>query len=156
MRGPMSLLLATALAVSGCISPARIHPDELIRLDGFEGDDAVALRSQDGRAVAFTRETQLGLVLRGGDEIANHYGRVEVIEGVFYGAIDGTGAQVAVALEDVEYARVWQEGSEERGTVGLMILTMWLMLGVVVGIGWAIYEYGDFDDTHVDIFIISY
>lgn len=154
MRVGIVALLVVAVGASGCAAPHRLHRSELNRLDGFFGEDAVALRTIDGNAVAFSRDSRLVLVLRGGEEITHRYSRVEVGDGIFRGAVDGTGARVSVTLEEIADLRLWSGEEGEGGTVALMVLTMWLLAGALGLIGWAIYENSDFDD--VDLVIVSY
>lgn len=155
MRAALIVLVAGSLSASGCATPLRVSKAELGRLHGFRGGDAVALRDVRGAAFPFTRDSHLTLALAGGEEITQRYGRIDLIDGVFYGAVEGTGAQVAVALSDVDHVRVSSTGKGEAGKVGLMVLTMWLLIGVLAFIGWAIYEHADLDDADIDLIIVS-
>ncbi|MCZ6689126.1 MAG: hypothetical protein O7H41_05945 [Planctomycetota bacterium] len=148
-------ILIISILFAGCASPLRVTPAELIRLHGFQGEDAAALRSIGGKAFAFTKESDLVLVLVGGDEIRHRYSRVRIADGVFHGEIAGTGAQVAVALEDIDHARIWPHGEGETGEVAVMVVTMWILLGVAVLIGWAIYHAVEASDSEIDIVIIT-
>ena len=155
MRTALVSLLTVALLLSGCASPHRIDRGELARLHGFEGGDAVALKAIGGDAVAFTRESQLGIVLVGGEEITHRYSGVEVIEGVFYGTVDGTDAQVAVALDQIAYGQVWPKGTGEVGKVGVMVFTMWVLFAAIGLVAYVIYHWADSSDSDVEVIIIT-
>ena len=148
-------LLIVAIPVAGCVGPYKLDRVELLRLHGFEGGDAYALKAKDGTAVPFTQDTKLGLVLQGGEEIVHRYSRVEVIDGVFYGGVTNSQAQVAVDLRDVDYARVWSYPEGEGGTVAIMVFTMWIVFGVIGFLTYLLIESIDWDDVETSVVIVT-
>lgn len=152
-RGVLSILVIS-LAAWGCATPRKVATGELARLHRWE--DATVIRDVQGREIPFTRQSRLELVLVGGEVIAHRYSRIEVIRDVFHGTVDGSGAKVEVALKDVEFARVGPAQGGEPIPVVLMVVTMWLLVGVLALIGWAVVEHADLDDADVDVIVISH
>ena len=153
MRREIALLLMITLIAAGCASPRLAHRSQLLRLDGFQPGDAVVIDSVDGSAVPFTRDTTLGLVLAGGQEIKNRYVRIDVIEGVFYGQVRETEAQVAVALESVDHVRLWPEGETDTGMFAIQVFTMWVVFGILGALGYLLIKEVDWDDVDVHVVI---
>lgn len=152
MQRWVCLVMVLALALTGCVTPVRVAPVELARLDGFQAGDEVVLPSVGRSTVVFRQDTKLGLYLRNGDELAHTYDKIEIIDDVFYGVVAGTDSQVAVSLQDVGLARVWPSSEGEYPEIVLMIATVWLAIGLAAFALWAVVRYVEVDDVHIVVY----
>jgi hypothetical protein len=146
---PIAVLLAIATVVSGCASSRRVETPELSRLHGFRAGDLVGLPTTGGESVVFSKDTPISLVLAGGKEVRQRFDRVEILDGVFYGSVEGTEAQVAVDIGEIAYARIWPPGEMDTPTFAVMVLTMWLLIGVAGLIVYLIWRWADDGDWDV-------
>ncbi len=149
MQRRISLVLVLAVLGTACASPVRVHPFELVKLNGYETGDEVVVRTVSGTPVTFRNGARLGILLLNGDEIAHPYDRIEIIDDVFYGVVSGTESQVAVSLLDMAGVRLWPSVEGEYPEIVMMIATVWLAIGLGVLAVWAIVRYVDWDDVHV-------